>query len=332
MRAMLLRKQAPIEDSPLQPAELDDPLPAPNELRVRITCCAVCRTDLHIIEGDLPPAKLPLIPGHQIVGIVDSLGPGCKTHKLGSRVGIAWLRHTDGTCRFCTSARENLCPQSKYTGYDADGGYADLAIVPEDFAYTLPDSFSDIQVSPLLCAGIIGYRALLRSNLPPDGKLAIFGFGSSAHIVIQIAIHRGHPVYVVSRNPNHQALARSLGAAWADSDPAKIPHKVQSAIVFAPAGSVVPPALDCLDRGGTVSLAGIHMSPIPPLDYDKYLFYERDIHPVTANTRSDARDLLQAAAQAHVKTHTVTYPLSQANQALRDLKEGRIDGTAVLIP
>lgn len=328
---MLLPVAGPIESSPLSFETLADPVPAAGEVRIRVSCCAVCRTDLHIIESELPAAKLPVIPGHQVVGRVDKNGPGASRFQLGDRIGIAWLRHTCGVCRFCKTGRENLCINSRFTGYHADGGYAQYATVPEAFAYPIPESFDDIHAAPLLCAGIIGYRAMLRANPPQHGRLAIFGFGSSAHIILQIARHLGHQVYVVSRSPNHQKLAMELGATWCGDDAARMPSPVESAIVFAPSGKVVPPALACLDPGGTVSLAGIHMSPIPELDYDKFLYGERDIHPVTANTREDGQNLLSHAAAARVRPHVAKYPLADANRALQDLKSGRIDGTAVLM-
>ncbi len=293
-------------------------------------CCAVCRTDLHIVEGDIHPPSLPIVPGHQIVGTVDTLGPGCKHLKRGMRVGAAWLRHTCGTCRFCTTQRENLCPFSQYTGFHANGGYAQYAIVPEDFAYELPSGYDDIAVSPLLCAGIIGYRSLKRCNLRPGGKLGLFGFGSSAHIIMQIALHRGHEVYVVSRSENHQRLASSMGATWCGGDASKLPTPLEAVIMFAPSGPLVLPGLQALDSGGVMALAGIHMSPIPVLDYDKYLFRERDIHPVTANTREDGRELLAEAAAAGVRPHTSTYSLKNANRALQDMKADRMNGTGVL--
>ena len=331
MRAMVLDKIAPIESAPLALVDVPEPQPGPGEVRVDVHCCAICRTDLHIVEGDLPTARLPLIPGHQVVGTVDAIGPGRRRLAIGTRVGIAWLRHTCGACRFCTSGRENLCELSRYSGYHADGGYAQYAVVPEDFAYPIPDAFDDISAAPLLCAGVIGYRALSRCNAPPRGRLALFGFGSSAHIVLQIAVHRGHEVYVVSRSQSHQRLARDLGAAWAGADVSAMPHPAQSAIVFAPVGRIVLDALAALDGGGTVSLAGIHMTNIPELDYQKYLYRERDIHPVMSNTRDDARALLKEAAEADVRPHTRTYSLGQANQALADMKAGRIDGTGVLL-
>lgn len=327
---MLLDHPSPIERSPLRLAEVPDPIPGDREVRVRVICCAVCRTDLHVVEGDLPPQKQPVIPGHQIVGVIDQLGAGASRFRVGTRIGIAWLRHTCGKCNYCSSDRENLCPYSRYTGYHDDGGYAEFAVVHEDFAYEIPKEFEDVTASPLLCAGIIGYRALKRTHLPEDGTLAIFGFGSSAHIILQIVRNHGNDVFVVSRSENHQQLARELGATWVGSDAAKMPHKTEAAIVFAPVGSVVPPALTSIAPGGVVSLAGIHMTPIPSLDYQIHLFGERDIHPVTANTREDGRQLLAEAARAHVRPHTTIYPLQDANRALADLKAGRIDGTAVL--
>jgi propanol-preferring alcohol dehydrogenase len=330
MKAMLLRQISPIESAPLQWTEVDAPEPGPGEVRVKVHCCALCRTDLHVIEGDLPQRKLPVIPGHQIVGIVDKVGPDCRHLKPGMRVGVAWLRHTCGVCRFCTTGRENLCEFSRYTGYHADGGYAEYALVPEDFAYELPEGYIDVEAAPLLCAGIIGYRAMKRCNLRPGASLGIFGFGSSAHIVMELARHRGHPVYVVTRGEAHQKLARELGAIWCDSDAANLPVKLDAAIVFAPAGPVVPIALKSLDLGGVCSLAGIHMTPIPQMDYQQCLYGERDIHPVAANTRDDGRELLSHAAAAGIRPRIKTYPLREANQALIDMKQGRIEGTGVL--
>ena len=328
---MILNKPAPIEQSPLVWGETPDPVPGPHEVRVAVRCCAICRTDLHVIEGDIHPPAFPIIPGHQIVGVVDALGPDCRRLKPGTRVGIAWLRHACGVCRFCVSGRENLCELSRYTGFHANGGFAQYAVAPEDFVYELPESYDDVSVAPLLCAGIIGYRALERCNLRPGGRLGIFGFGSSAHIVLSIARRRGHEVFVVTRGKGHQALAREIGATWCGDDAGQIPTKLDAAIIFAPAGAIVPAALASLDRGGTLSLAGIHMSPIPSIDYDRNLYGERDIHPVTANTRVDGRGLLAEVAAAGIKPHTVTYPLTDANRALQDMKAGRIEGTGVLL-
>ena len=294
-------------------------------------CCAICRTDLHVIEGDLTQQRLPIVPGHQIVGTVDALGPDCRRLQLGQRMGVAWLRHTCGGCGFCTSGRENLCESARFTGYHADGGFAEYALVAEDFAYPLPETFSDVEAAPLLCAGIIGYRALKRSQVPAGGRLALYGFGSSAHVVIQIARHRGCDVYVVTRGDKHRELARRMGAVWVGQDASQMPVKVDSAIIFAPAGELIPPALEALEKGGTLALAGIHMSPIPRMDYDRYVFYERDIHSVTCNTRDDGRGLLAEAAEIPIRPHTTSYPLADANQALQDLKNDQINGTGVLV-
>jgi propanol-preferring alcohol dehydrogenase len=300
-------------------------------VRVEVRCCAICRTDLHVIEGDLPKEKLPIIPGHQIVGAVDALGPGCQRLKMSDRVGIAWLGRTCGTCGFCSSQRENLCESAQFTGYHLDGGYAEYAVVAEDFAYPIPKAFSDVEATPLLCAGIIGYRALKRAEVPRGGKLALYGFGSSAHVVIQIARHRGCDVYVVTRGEKHRELARQMGAVWVGEHAADMPVKVDSAIIFAPAGELVPPALEALEKGGTLALAGIHMSAIPEMDYDRYVFYERDIHSVTCNTREDGRGLLAEAAEIPIRPHTTCYPLADANRALQDLKNDQINGTGVLV-
>jgi propanol-preferring alcohol dehydrogenase len=331
MRAMVLFEQAPIDSAPLQLRQVPDPQPGPGEVLLRVHCCAICRTDLHVIEGELPRQKLPIIPGHQIVGTIEALGPNCSRLKPGQRIGVAWLRKTCGQCEYCRSGRENLCDQQRFTGYHADGGYAELAVVPEDFAYEIPPAFSDPEAAPLLCAGIIGYRALRRCNLPPGGKLALYGFGSSAHIVIQLALHRGCEVFVATRGEKHRELARQLGASWVGESPAELPVKVDSAIIFAPVGTLVPPALEKLKKGGTLAVAGIYLTDVPPLNYEQHLFYERDLRSVTANTRRDGRELLQEAARVPIRPQVSTYPLEQANRALQDLKADRISGTGVLI-
>jgi len=331
MNAMVLDEIRPIDTSPLKLQEIHDPTPGPGEVRLRVLCCAICRTDLHVIEGELPSQRLPVVPGHQVVGVVDKLGSGCRRLELGQRVGIAWLRHTCGACTFCKSGRENLCESSRFTGYHADGGYAEYAVVPEEFAYEIPDAFVPEEAAPLLCAGIIGYRALKRSCLPQGGTLGLVGFGSSAHVVIQIARHRGCRVLVVTRGAGHRALARDMGADWAGESLAEIPEKLDSAILFAPAGELVPPILAALKKGGTLALAGIYMTPVPQLDYEKYLFYERSIHSVTANTRADGRELLAEAAAIPIRPHTTSYSLGEANRALQDLKADRINGTGVLV-
>jgi propanol-preferring alcohol dehydrogenase len=328
---MLLERIAPIDTSPLKLTELPPPEPRADEVRLKVHCCAICRTDLHVIEGDLPEHTLPIVPGHQIVGTVDALGADCRRLALGERIGAAWLRRTCGACGFCLSGRENLCRSAQFTGYHADGGYAEYAVVPEAFAYPIPDGFEDVEATPLLCAGIIGYAALRRSGAVGGDKLALYGFGSSAHVVIQIARHRGCEVYVVTRGEKHRALARRMGAVWVGHKASDMPVKVDRAIIFAPAGELIPPALEALEHGGTLALAGIYMTAIPELDYERHLFYERDIHTVTCNTRQDGRRLLAEAAEIPIRPHVTTYPLADANRALQDLKGDRINGTGVLV-
>ena len=330
MKGMQLQQAAPIEKAPMRAVELQVPAPEPGHVRVHVTACGICRTDLHVIEGELPERCLPIIPGHQIVGRVDAVGDGVVDFREGERVGVAWLRHTCGSCRFCQTDRENLCEQASFTGYDADGGFAEYAQVPAPFAYRIPDDFDDVSAAPLLCGGIIGYRALTRAHVPSKGRLALFGFGSSAHVVLQIARHRGYRVFVVSRGAEHRQLARKMGAEWVGDNAAELPEKTDSAIVFAPAGELVPAALESIDKGGTVALAGIYMSDVPALDYEKHLFYEKRLQSVTSNTRTDGRALLIEAAAAGVRPHVTTYPLHEANRALQDLKSDRINGSGVL--
>ena len=330
MKAMLLRRHAPIADHPLEHAEIPTPEPAEGELRMRVHVCAICRTDLHVIEGDLPSRKLPVVPGHQVVGTVEALGEGSTRFPLGARVGVAWLRQTCGVCGFCKRGDENLCRVSRYTGYHADGGYAEFAVVPEGYAYAIPESFEDEQAAPLLCAGIIGYRALQRSELPRGGRLGLYGFGSSAHVVLQIALHRGCEVYVSTRGESHRALADRMGASWVGGTFDRPPVELDSAIVFAPAGPVVPAALRAVGSGGTVALAGIHMTDIPEMDYESCLFHEKNLRSVEANTRLDGEALLREAAEIPVRPEVTVFSLDEANEALVRLKEDRIDGTGVL--
>ncbi len=330
MRAMLLERQAPIESEPLKYCEIRSPEPGPGELLVKVRVCAMCRTDLHVIEGDLDRPKLPLVPGHQVVGTVERLGPECQLLRKGQRVGIAWLRGTDGDCRYCRSGRENLCPNARFTGYHEDGGYAEFAVVPEEFAYELPASYSDAEASPLLCAGLIGYRSFKRASVPDGGDLLLVGFGSSAHIVIQIALHRGHRVFVVTRSPGHRELCLRLGAIWAGERCEDLPSKVDSAILFAPVGDLVPPILASLNPGGVLSVAGIHLTDVPTLNYHRHLFLEREVRSVTANTRQDGRELFAEAERAGVRPQVTVFSLEQANRALVDLKQDRINGTGVL--
>ncbi|MBI2370815.1 MAG: zinc-dependent alcohol dehydrogenase family protein [Deltaproteobacteria bacterium] len=330
MKAMVLSQSADVGRSPLVLEEIPAPGPEPGQVRVRVHVCGVCRTDLHIVEGELPPAKRPIIPGHEVVGTVDRVGSGVRTVKEGDRVGIPWLQGTCGRCEFCASQRENLCAGAKFTGYHVDGGYAEYAVVAASFAYPIPAAFSDEEAAPLLCAGIIGYRALRRSEVKPGQRLGLYGFGASAHIVIQVARHWGCEVYVCSLRDEHRALARELGAVWVGGAAEAPPERLHSAIIFAPAGELVPPALRALRKGGTLALAGIHMTPIPPIDYDNDLFGERTIRSVTANTKQDALDLLQEAAAVPIRPHTQPFRLEDANAALQALKAGTIRGAGVL--
>jgi len=299
-------------------------------VRVRVLSCGVCRTDLHLAEGDLGPHAQDVVPGHEVVGVVDELGACASLFALGDRVGIAWLRRTCGSCRFCQRGDENLCVDPHFTGWDADGGYAEHAVVDERYAYSLPDVFGDEEVAPLLCAGIIGFRALRRAALPPGGRLGIYGFGGSAHLAAQIALAEGATVHVMTRSAGARRLALALGAASAGGTFDPPPEPLDSAIVFAPAGEIVPAALEALDRGGTLALAGIHLSDIPTLRYADHLFQERQLRSVTANTRRDGEELLAIAARIPIRVATVAYPLEQADSALRDLAHGRITGAAVL--
>ena len=327
---MLLDRPEPVESSPLHLREVAAPSPGPGEVLVKIRVCGICRTDLHVIEGELPQARLPLIPGHQTVGIVERLGKNVCALKEGDRVGIAWLRQTCGSCEFCRSRRENLCQEARFSGYHVHGGYADYAVVPESFAYPIPPTFTDQEAAPLLCAGIIGYRALRLSGILPGQRLGLYGFGASAHIAIQIARAWGCEVYVCSLREEHRRLARELGAKWAGAAAEAPPDLLHGAILFAPAGELVPPALRALQRGGTLAVAGIHLSAIPSLDYERDLFGERVLRSVTANTRQDGLDLLREAAAIPIRSRTHVYRLEEANQALQALKAGTFAGAAVL--
>lgn len=332
MRAMLLEKQAAIESAPLRAVDLDDPEPGASEVRLRVRACGICRTDLHVIEGDLAPRKLPLVPGHQVVGVVDSRGPGATRFELGARVGIAWLRSTCGACADCRRGDENLCRASRYTGWDADGGYAEYAVVPEAYAYAIPEAIADVAAAPLLCAGIIGYRALRRSEVARGGRLGIYGFGSSAHVTLQVALHRGIEVYVATRGAGHRRLALELGASWAGEATEIPPLALDGAVVFAPAGELVLPALRSLRPGGTCATAGITMSDIPALSYEPHLFHEKRLTSVEANTRADGEELLRAAAEIPIRPRTREFAFADANLALQTLKRDGIDGSGVLVP
>jgi alcohol dehydrogenase, propanol-preferring len=330
MRAMVLEKPAEVQTGPLALREVPVPEPGPGQVRVRVQVCGVCRTDLHIVEGELPQGKRPVIPGHEVVGIVERVGKGVSTVREGDRVGVAWLQETCGRCEFCRTGRENLCGQARFTGYHVDGGYADYLVVPAAFTYSLPAALSDEETAPLLCAGIIGYRALRLSGVKPGQRLGLYGFGASAHITIQVARHWGCAVYVCSLRDQHRTLARELGAVWVGEATEMPPDKLHGAIIFAPAGDIVPPALRALEKGGTVAIAGIHLTPIPAIDYDRDLFQERILRSVTANTRQDAVDLLREAAAIPIRPRTQGFRLEEANVALQALKSGKINGAGVL--
>jgi propanol-preferring alcohol dehydrogenase len=330
MQAMVLDKPAPVESSPLALADVPTPVPGPREIRLRVQACGICRTDLHVLEGELPPQRPHVIPGHQVVGEVDAQGPGAIRFAPGDRAGIAWLRHTCGQCRYCRAGDENLCPNAQFTGYHEDGGYAQFAVVHEDFAYRLPRTLDPVQTAPLLCAGIIGYRALRRANVRPGCRLGLYGFGSSAHVCIQVALHWGCTPYVMTRDPRHQDLARQLGAAWAGGANESPPQPLDSAILFAPVGDLVPTALEALDKGGTLAVAGIHLTQIPPLDYQRHLFYEKNLRSVTANTRRDGSELLHLVAEIPLRPHVTRFPLRDANIALQQLKTDGFNGSGVI--
>ena len=331
MRAMSLAGPAPVESAPLRCESRVTPSPGPDEVLVRVIACGVCRTDLHIVEGDLPLLRSPVVPGHQVVGRVEAMGSEARRFGAGDRVGIAWLRRTCGTCEACRRGRENLCERSEFTGYHADGGFADYAVVPEAFAYALPPVFGDAEAAPLLCAGIIGYRALKRTDVPPGGRLGIYGFGASAHVTLQVARARGCEVFVCTREASHRALALELGATWVGDIGDTMPTKADGTILFAPVGDLVPLALQNLARGGTLALAGIYMTAVPSLDYERDLFYERNLRSVTANTRADGEELLAEAARIPIRPATTTFPLEDANQALALLKRGGFTGAGVLL-
>jgi propanol-preferring alcohol dehydrogenase len=320
----------PIASGPLRLTDRPVRDPGPGQILVKVSTCGVCRTDLHLAEGDLPPHRRGAVPGHEAVGRVERLGPGCSRLTVGQRVGVAWLAGTDGNCRFCRSGRENLCLDPRFTGWDLDGGFAPYLIASEDFVYLLPDRFDDVTAAPLLCAGIIGYRALRLSDLPPGGRLGIYGFGASAHLTAQVAIAGGAAVHVLTRSPEAQRLALKLGAASAGGATDPPPEPLDSAILFAPVGTLVPIALEALDRGGTLAVAGIHLTDIPVLNYDRDLFQERTLRSVTANTRRDGEEFLAIADRIGLQPTTTVYPWSQADRALADLAADRVNGAAVI--
>jgi propanol-preferring alcohol dehydrogenase len=329
MQACLLESPALIETRPLKFTEVPDPEPAADEVLIRVRACGVCRTDLHVIEGELPPKKSPVIPGHQVVGTIARAASSASRFRPGTRVGVPWLHRTCGTCEFCRSQRENLCENALFTGYTADGGYAEYIAAPEQFVYAIPDGFGDLDAAPLLCAGIIGFRCLRLSGVSAGAKLGLYGFGAAAHVAIQVARHWGVEVYAMTRDERHRKLAAELGAVWSGGTMDEPPTKLDAAIIFAPAGELVPAALKTMKRGGAVVLGGIHMSPIPPLSYD-LLYWERSLRSVANNTRQDGEDFLKVAGEIPIKTQTQIFPLAEANDALNALKNDAIRGAAVL--
>ncbi|HUV57746.1 MAG TPA: zinc-dependent alcohol dehydrogenase family protein [Acidimicrobiales bacterium] len=331
MAAWAVGTPGPIDSDPLVRVERPIPVPSPGQIRLRVTACGVCRTDLHLAEGDLPARRPFVIPGHEVVGVVDDLGEGSQRFAKGDRVGAAWLARTCGECRYCLAGSENLCTSLTFTGWDIDGGYAQYIVVDQDYAYAIPPSFDDLHAAPLLCAGIIGYRALLRAQLPPGGRLGIYGFGGSAHLTAQMALSQGARVHVMTRSAEARELALSLGASSVGDAYDPPPEPLDSAILFAPVGTLVPSALAALDRGGTLAIAGIYLSDIPALNYEHHLFQERNLCSVTANTRDDGRAFLALAAKIGLQVSVSPYPWDQADQALRDLSHDHVNGAAVLV-
>ncbi len=326
MKAMVLKDFAPVESNPLCLESLPIPSPGEGEVLIRVKACGVCHTDLHTVEGDLPLARRPIIPGHQIVGEVIMVGPGCSLYK----VGVAWLYSTCGRCSFCLSGKENLCPEARFTGYHINGGYAEYMLALEQYVYPLRSEAEALSLAPLLCGGIIGYRALRLSRIKPGERLALFGFGASAHLALQVALFWGCEVYVFSRGDAHRRLAEEMGASWTGKAGERPPHPVQAAIIFAPAGELVPAALEVTARGGTVCLAGITMTDVPSMDYEKYLYHERILRSVANATRQDGQEFFELAEKIPLKTKIEVFSLDEANQALTRLKKGLVNGAAVL--
>jgi len=330
MKSIHLTRPAPVETEPLELVDVPVPEPDSGEVLVKVLACGACHTDLHQVEGELPPVKLPVVPGHQVVGVVEKVGDGVTRFKVGDRAGAAWLAWTCGECDYCERSLENLCENAKFTGYSVDGGYAEYTTVAADFAYPVPEGASAVEATPLLCGGIIGYRALRLSGIQPGQRLGMYGFGNSAHVAIQVANHWGCEVYAFSRGERHRKLAEGLGAVWTghpyDDAP---PKKLHASVVFAPAGELVPVALEHIDKGGTVALAGIYMTPVPELDYEKRLYYEKTLRSVANSTRRDGEELLALAAEIPIKTTVETFPLEEANRVLRMMKEGRLEAGAV---
>jgi alcohol dehydrogenase, propanol-preferring len=334
MRAVVLTRPAPIEDAGIEVREVEVPAAGPGEVLLKVLANGICRTDLHIVEGELAEPKLPLIPGHQIVGRVEALGEGATGVAVGDRVGVPWLGGTDGTCPYCRTGRENLCDRPTFTGYQRDGGYAEYATARADFVLPIPERYPDLQAAPLLCAGLIGFRSLRLAEvegLDGPGRLGLYGFGAAAHIVTQVAQHLGHQVYAYTRGETGRQLALDLGAVWAGVGEEVPPVELDSVIVFAPAGELVPKALRAVRKGGVVVCGGIHMSPIPGFEYD-LLWGERVVRSVANLTRADGRDFLALAPRVPVRTEVEVYPLEAAREALVRLKRGEIRGGAVLVP
>ena len=329
MRAIVLGQQKSIDESPLELHDVPLPEPGVKQIRVKVHCCGLCHTDLHVVEGDLPAHKLPLIPGHQIVGTVEKCGRDVKKFQRADRVGIPWLHRTDGSCEFCRRGLENLCEHAQFTGYDADGGYAEFTVVDEDFAYPIPPQFTDENAAPLFCAGIIGYRSYRTTGIQPRERLGLYGFGASAHIVIQFARYLGNEVYVFTRSEEHRRYAQELGAVWTGRSEDPAPRPLDAAIIFAPAGKLVTDALRATRKGGTVACAGIVMSQIPAMDYE-LLYHERVLRTIANSTRQDARDFLKLAEKVPIRTEVQIYSLNETNRALQDLKHSRINGAGVV--
>jgi len=331
MKVMRVERQAPVENRPLVLSDTAIPEPRAGEVLIKIECCGICRTDLHVVEGELPPVRPRIVPGHQAVGRIETRGPGAAEFRVGQRVGVAWLNRSCGTCRYCLKGSENLCDDPRFTGYHLDGGYAEYMVAPEKFVYAIPGDIVSHQAAPLLCAGIIGYRAFCRSGIRKGGRLGLYGFGSSAHIVIQIARYYGCQVYVATREEKHRQLAARLGAVWTGQASEAPPDRLDGAILFAPAGELVPPALRALDKGGTLALAGIYVTDIPSIGYEPELFYEKTLTSVTANTRQDGLELMKLARDIPITTHTELFPLEKANEALIQLKHDGLSGSGVLL-
>jgi propanol-preferring alcohol dehydrogenase len=330
MKAMILKDFAPVEKNPLDLVDLAVPEPSPEDILIHVNVCGVCHTDLHTVEGELPEAKLPIIPGHQVVGTVEKRGKNASRFEEGERVGVAWLYSADTTCSFCTRGNENLCLDGRFTGFHENGGYAEYIVIPEKFAYAIPGIFEDTEAAPLLCAGIIGYRALRLSEIKPGQRLGLIGFGASAHVAIQVAVHWGCEIYAFSRSEEHRVLAQNLGAVWTGTSKDEPPEKMNSIVNFTPAGPTVLDGMRMLDKGGTQALAGIYMSPVPEMDYVRYLYHERTLRSVANATRKDGEDLLRIAAEIPIRTTTEVFPMEEANKVLKLLKESKIDGAAVL--